>query len=129
VKIQVQQVLGGSGECWQVAFRTTLGPAVGEWRGPCPLQHDVLDVELDIGDALEWGRNVRYVAPQTPPGLHVRDGRTIVVAPAAIAADGLVTMRLDGALLMLDVAGDPPREKGALLGVATARLAVCDSTT
>jgi hypothetical protein len=130
MKVQIEQVIGGADVRWQVAFKTPMGSARGEWRGPRPVEYDIRDVEIEIEDTLQWGSNVRVLASPAPAGFHSRDGQAIVVGELdTLADDGFVALRLGDALLMLEVEGDPPAQVGALVGVAANTLVLYDANT
>lgn len=132
MRVQILTVSGAGPEAWEVTFRSAAGAGRGAWRGPVPVAFDVVDVELALDDALEWGRNVRWLPAGSPEGLHERDERAILVGrPASPAAGGTLALEVGGDCVLMRVAGEPAPapEDGALLGVAAARLRLHDSQT
>jgi hypothetical protein len=89
------------------------GRLMGTWRGSdLPVVGEVHDVELDLLGDLEWGHQVRV--DERAEGVY---GSDVVGLVEDVDGRG-VTLRIAGAVALLDVVGDPPR------GVVGQRVAI-----
>lgn len=88
----------------EVRFTCSVGESTGVWRGdPPPDAGHSYDVELDVEDEPEWGRNLKLAS---------HSGRLPDVLPGVIEeydADGMV-LRVGEGLVQLAPTGEAPTE-------------------
>lgn len=90
-----------------VAARTVLGPLVLHWKGEPAPASGAHDVELDVPDALEWGREIWRAADGVPPH-HPTRGQRLAGTLLGIDELGVATIDVAEGFLLVDTFGDPP---------------------
>ena len=74
------------------------------WRGShLPAPGPLVDVELDVSDVLEWGVSLALL-----DGTPTRDEHGVPAGAVEAIDDDVVTVRIAGGIVLLEVVGEPP---------------------
>ena len=104
-----------------VRFNTTIGEALGLWRGEkTSVPGDTYSVEFELGPAVEVGVSA-VVEPTGSPSLRISGSQTVIVVLVDhVDGDGVLGLRLaNDCLFLADFIGSPP-EAGSLIKVQVA---------
>ncbi|WP_427894495.1 hypothetical protein ACQHIV_14345 [Kribbella sp. GL6] len=106
----------------QIQFTSDPGETVMGWRGAAPpVLGEPVDVELDIDDTLHWSE---IAVVDAEPGFFRSPAAVARLRVIALADDGVLTLSVGGAVLLLETYGPPPDGVvGRVLEVESARLA------
>lgn len=110
MKISVQQVKGGSGEPYEVLFSCNAGQGWSRWSSPeAPGVGSSYDVELDVDDSIELGRNAVF-SEEGSSGVAIdANGVILVGVVESRDEDGMTYLRLaSDCLLMIESDDDLP---------------------
>lgn len=93
----------------KVEFTSALGCGAAAWVGMPPRQGNTYDVEIDIDDIFQWGKNIN-ISMQENPKIDVV-GNNILFFGKIIAYedDGILAVKVGRDIIFLEVS-DAPRE-------------------
>ncbi|MDR1849175.1 MAG: hypothetical protein LBQ75_03970 [Zoogloeaceae bacterium] len=90
-----------------VTFESRIGTGAANWYGTCPEVGEEYEVELDIDDRFEWGKNI-HPSRENHQKLGLRDTTLEFVANVlSYEEDGVLTLSLDGGVLLLEASVPP----------------------
>jgi hypothetical protein len=107
----------------QVQFACPAGGAVGTWKGtPQPPLGQPVDVEFSVEAVLRWDAIVRV--DESAAGFAIEGSRILIRGRVdAVGEEGVVTLNVAGAVLLVEFLGDPPEDiLGATIELPETRL-------
>lgn len=129
MKIEIKQVtVGESGEAL-VEFLTPYGEGRGIWQDDAPVEGESYYIELQIGRALEWGRDI-ISTNQKSCSIEL-DGekvvlRGVVEAISNVNDDNSLVLRVGDSLVLADSRGVPDVERGDFVTLVVEELRLYD---
>lgn len=93
----------------KVEFTSALGCGAATWVGMPPRQGNTYDVEIDIDDIFQWGKNIN-ISMQEKPKIDVLGNNLLFFGKImAYEDDGLLTVKVGRDIIFLEVS-DAPNE-------------------
>ena len=93
----------------KVEFSSALGSGAAIWVGMPPRQGNTYDVEIDIDDIFQWGKNIN-ISMQEKPKIDVLGNNLLFFGKImAYEDDGLLTVKVGRDIIFLEVS-DAPNE-------------------
>lgn len=96
----------------RVSFLSAHGTGQANWSGPQPALDAWLEVELDLDDAFDWGKNLM---PSTHHDCQLRvqdDALHLRAELIAIEADGTGALNVGGSIVLISLAPNPEARTG-----------------
>lgn len=108
MRVRILEVSEGRGRM-EVEFATRFGNARGLWMSapPAPLQE--YDVELQVDQSLRWGREIVETPGEEPALESLPRGVRLRGTLDSISEDGVVAVRFDQSILLIETEGNAPR--------------------
>lgn len=86
-----------------VKFESKIGNGIAVWLGGEPLPKLCSNIELDIDDSFQWGKNISY-ANEKESSIKTVDNKTIFTAKIlSYEGDGILTISLDDDVIFIEV--------------------------
>jgi hypothetical protein len=105
MRVTLLQPAVSDGDC--VLFAADGGRGAARWRGSGQAAGESVDVEMDIKDEIDW----REITPavSASEALSVHEGQMSIHGTVEdVDQDGVLTLRIPGAVLLIDTVGEPP---------------------
>ncbi|MGL4036902.1 hypothetical protein ACR3LQ_21900 [Kosakonia cowanii] len=91
----------------KVEFTSALGRGAATWVGMPPRQGNTYDVEIDIDDIFQWGKNIN-ISMQEKPKIDVVGNNLLFFGKImAYEDDGLLTVKVGRSIIFLEVSDTP----------------------
>lgn len=100
----------------KVRFETPIGVGVGIWNGELPVLGDRTDIEIDIDDDLEWGKNITMTNSNIGMIAIEKNLFRFVARVISYEDDGCLTVKLGDSVVFLDVDNVPSTIQGWVEG-------------
>lgn len=96
----------------KVKFKTPIGIGVGVWEGQLPIEGTSIDVEIDIDDIFDWGKNINTT--NLDKSIITINGNqfNFVAEIISYEADNCLIVKLNKSIVLLDVENAPNNIQG-----------------
>jgi hypothetical protein len=102
----------------KVKFETSIGTGAGTWNGELPTLGDCTDIEIDIDDNFDWGKNI-ITSNKDICMIAIENNLFRFVAQViSYEDDGCLTIKLGDSIIFLDVDNVPSAIEGWIEGKA-----------
>ncbi|MBD9359194.1 hypothetical protein [Methylomonas fluvii] len=106
-----------------IKFETPVGVGRGIWEGELLAAGQLIDVEIDVEDTLQWGVTLSISNNKTSGIALDNNGFSFVAEVVSYEGDGCLVIKLAESIILLDVNGMPSDIHGWVQGKAdTVRL-------
>ncbi|MEF3073793.1 hypothetical protein V2P20_02020 [Methylobacter sp. Wu1] len=101
----------------KVKFETPIGIGTGTWNGELPALGDCTDIEIDIDDNFEWGKNITTTNSNTSMiAIENNLFRFVARVISYEEDDGCLTVKLGDSVVFLNVDNVPSGIQGWVEG-------------
>ena len=90
-----------------IKFESAIGIGAGIWVGDLPTLGEVTDIEFDIDDDLEWGKNITMTDEHTSMITIKNDHLSFIAQVISYERDGCLTVNLGETIVFLDLENAP----------------------
>lgn len=89
-----------------VSFESAIGNGIALWGGKKPLSNPYKEIELNIDEHFEWGRNINLTC-EHKNRISIRDNHLIFNAKIlSFEDDGILVVSLDDDVVFIEVSGN-----------------------
>jgi len=95
----------------KVEFTSALGNGAAKWVGVPPQQGNAYDVEIDVNDNFQWGKNITITTEEASEINTAGDDVLFYGKVLAYENDGILTVKVGEGIIFLEVSNTPGEGK------------------